>query len=173
MIWLTEGHHYFHKNIIKYTNRPFNSTHQMNKVMTERWNERVQPEDTVYHLGDLALGNRKKLVSLRERLNGKILIVRGNHDRSTTSLRDSGFIVIPKGYHVIGGIKFRLTHDYGSNPRKRYIYTLHGHSHPVLPIEEYEGVDYRRKSINVGVDYWNYYPLSIEHIKEIIKGEFK
>ncbi len=170
MIWFTEGHHFFHRNIIKYANRPFSCLHEMNKTMTERWNEVIKPEDTVYHLGDLALGSKKKLVSLRERLNGKILIVRGNHDRTATSLRDCGFIVIPPGYRKIEGIKFRLTHAYKNKSFPRYLWSIHGHSHALYPPDEGEYVDYRQRSINVGVDYHEYTPISIERIKEIIRG---
>ena len=173
MIWFSSDQHWSHKNIIKYCHRPFNSTHLMNKVMTERWNSVVKPEDTVYHLGDIAFGGKKKLVSLRERLNGTIYLVRGNHDGSITKMTDAGFIVIPPGYRKIGGVKFRLTHRYKNKSFPRYLWTIFGHQHAIYPPDELEGVDYRQKSINVCVDYWNYYPISIDQIKEIIRGGTK
>ncbi len=173
MVFLTSDSHYFHANIIKYARRPFTCLHDMNKVMTERWNEVIKPGDTVFHLGDVAFGSKKKLTALRERLNGTIYLVRGNHDGSITKMNDAGFIVISPGYRKIEGIKFRLTHAYNNKSFPRYLWGLHGHRHAIYPPDEGEYVDYRQKSINVGVDYHEYYPISINYIKEIIRGEFK
>ncbi|HAR41171.1 MAG TPA: hypothetical protein DCS07_00820 [Bdellovibrionales bacterium] len=56
MIYFTADHHFSHKNIIKYCGRPFQSAEEMNAVMIQRWNETVQPGDTVFYLGDFSLG---------------------------------------------------------------------------------------------------------------------
>ena len=44
----------------------------------------VRPTDKVYHLGDVAI-NRNGLKAL-ERLNGKKVLIKGNHERITWSL---------------------------------------------------------------------------------------
>lgn len=54
----------------------------MNEEIIKRWNTLVAPEDTVYHLGDVALGKIDDSLACVGRLNGtKILIEDGNHDR--------------------------------------------------------------------------------------------
>lgn len=73
--------HFCHANIIKYCNRPWNTVEEMNEGMIERWNEVVGENDTVIHLGDFSFGNRTKVESVFHRLNGKIDLVLGNHDR--------------------------------------------------------------------------------------------
>ncbi|GAA1491581.1 metallophosphoesterase [Brachybacterium sacelli] len=46
------------------------------------WNRHVQPEDIVWHLGDLALVAPRRLAGIVPRLNGRIRLVLGNHDRA-------------------------------------------------------------------------------------------
>ena len=53
----------------------------MNDGLVERWNSVVGKDDTVIHLGDFSFGNRAKVEEAFSRLNGKIDLVLGNHDR--------------------------------------------------------------------------------------------
>ena len=55
MIYVTADPHFYHENIIKYTNRPFSAFREMNAVMTENWNQSVGDDDEVYILGDLTM----------------------------------------------------------------------------------------------------------------------
>lgn len=48
------------------------------KMITEKWNSVVNKNDTVLHLGDFAFRNIKENT---ENLNGKKILLRGNHDR--------------------------------------------------------------------------------------------
>lgn len=47
-----------------------------------RWNRHVRPEDIVWHLGDLSLVAPRRLTEIVPRLNGRIRLVLGNHDRA-------------------------------------------------------------------------------------------
>ena len=82
MIWVTSDLHFNHLNILKYepVSRPFVSIDEMNEVLISRWNQVVKPNDTVYVLGDLAMGRIEDSRACIERLNGKIILIRGNHD---------------------------------------------------------------------------------------------
>lgn len=53
----------------------------MDEVIIANWNSVVSPDDTVLHLGDVALGNIDKSLAKVSRLNGYKICVMGNHDR--------------------------------------------------------------------------------------------
>lgn len=78
-IYFSSDHHFYHANVIKYCNRPYSSIEEMNEKLIANWNSVVQPEDTVYYLGDFSLAFRPvELYS--KRLNGVKKLVAGNHD---------------------------------------------------------------------------------------------
>ena len=133
MRWITGDTHFFHKNIIRYTNRPFKNVNEMNYEIVRRWNSVVGEKDIVYHLGDFSFGNKKETSTLMEKLNGRIILVKGNHDRKKSKkwLSDLNFEKIVESIIVVDN--FLLSH-----------YPLYINGIPCL---------------NVGVDVWNYYPI--------------
>jgi len=75
--------HFGHANIIKHCDRPFESVEHMNATMLNNWNAVVSDKDTVYHLGDFMSFKKKEYEASKEtvsKLNGNILLVKGNHD---------------------------------------------------------------------------------------------
>jgi calcineurin-like phosphoesterase family protein len=79
--WFISDHHFGHANIIKHAQRPFSGVAAMNEAMITQWNAVVGPTDRVIHLGDLYWGaDPAQWKAVRQRLNGKILLVPGNHD---------------------------------------------------------------------------------------------
>ena len=95
-VFVTADNHFFHKNIIKYCHRPFNSVREMNEYMIKKWNKKVSKDDLVFHLGDFALTrNQKQLEGIRRRLNGTIILIPGNHDRPRR-LTKCGIIISSK-----------------------------------------------------------------------------
>lgn len=81
-IWFTSDTHFGHKNIIRYANRPFDDVTHMNEMLVHNWNSVVHPDDTVYHLGDVALGPIRESLAYIRRLNGRKVLITGNHDRN-------------------------------------------------------------------------------------------
>jgi calcineurin-like phosphoesterase family protein len=157
--WFTSDTHFFHLNIIRYCNRPYSNTHDMNKALVANWNSAVQSEDTIFHLGDVAMGNRGYLDIIKE-LNGYKVLIKGNHDRSTNIMKEyfqdaySELIQVWDGKSVL--LKHRPEYD---KLVTNYQIAGHVHSH------------WKRKGriVNVGVDVWNFKPVSIEQVSEEFK----
>lgn len=86
--------HFGHANIIKYCNRPFSDVNEMGERMIKQWNTAVDVNDIVYHLGDFSMTYSKDVVAnIVQRLNGKIILIMGNHDTKPHQwYMDCGFV---------------------------------------------------------------------------------
>lgn len=84
-IFFTSDTHFHHRNILEYCpgrKKEWSTVEQMNEGLIERWNSEVGPSDIVYHLGDFTLTTRVELIDpILARLNGRIRLVKGNHDK--------------------------------------------------------------------------------------------
>jgi calcineurin-like phosphoesterase family protein len=127
-IWFASDHHFGHENIRHYEARlrgHFASTEQMNDAILELHNSLVAPADTVYLLGDLAMGDFTRSMSWAERLNGHKLLIAGNHDKHSSAYerrehkreeraqiyRDHGFETLSEIVETeIGGRRVVLSH---------------------------------------------------------------
>lgn len=87
--------HFFHKNIINFDGRPFNTVEEMNRVLIDNWNSVITNKDTVYVLGDMFFkAKSNEVVDVLEELNGKIIYIWGNHEkvlRTHSSITNSYF----------------------------------------------------------------------------------
>lgn len=81
MIFVTADLHFYHRAVIQYAKRPYPDVDAMNEDLIWQWNDKVQPGDSVYVLGDFSFGNFKKTAEVFERLEGQKFLIRGNHDR--------------------------------------------------------------------------------------------
>jgi len=163
-IYFTSDNHFYHKNIIQYCNRPFESVEDMNEKMVKRWNSVVKPNDTVYDLGDFAMGSgAKEIEIIFKRLNGKKILIKGNHDAKPT-LNCQWYSIHDMLEININGQKIVLLHFAMKvwNNSHRDSWQLYGHSHMSLP-------ESSSLSFDVGVDGWNYAPISISRIAEKMK----
>jgi calcineurin-like phosphoesterase family protein len=164
--FFTSDLHFWHRNVIAYCNRPFSSVEEMNEGLISRWNSVVTAEDTVFVLGDVCFGGRSKLRPILERLLGEVILVKGNHDHTEHTRL---FKTVVTGWHLkLGGEDVTLSH-YPFNdlrfpdrsPIDNGQWLLHGHVHC--------GWQQRGRMINVGVDVWDYTPVSEAKILERIK----
>ena len=89
--WITSDLHFSHANILKFNpdTRQYRDAEHMNTEMIRAWNESVRPEDLVYILGDVAFCNAQKAVGIMRSLNGRKILVAGNHDSKL--VKDSEF----------------------------------------------------------------------------------
>lgn len=73
--------HLGHSGIIRYDNRPFMSVEEMDETIIQRWNDVISGEDTVYILGDFSWYKEEKTLEILNRLIGRKVLIKGNHDR--------------------------------------------------------------------------------------------
>lgn len=185
--FFTSDTHFGHNKIIDYCYRdigiPMNSTKEerveaMNQRLIDRWNERIKPEDHVYHLGDFAFMGKAKRKTIIEKLNGVKFLIRGNHDQDNNDWwRDAGFEWV-RDYYVLRQQDSYETDDGETKSYHQSIvlmhfpilswenmhhgyWHLHGHCHGSLPMT-------RQMRMDVGVDTNNLYPYSYEEIKKIM-----
>jgi len=153
--FFTADEHYWHTNIIKYCNRPFKSTEEMDKTIIKNHNSMVKEEDIVYHIWDFTLrSNAEKYI---KRLNGKHIFIRWSHDKW---MDDSYHEIIEKKtyFNLIVMCHYKMS----IWPKSHYnSWLLYGHSHWHSK-EEW-------KSIDVWVDTNNFFPYSLEDIVNIMK----
>ena len=168
-VWFTSDTHFFHANIIRFCNRPFNNVEEMNEVLIENWNKVVEPDDVVWHLGDFSYNHRlADNEIIFDQLNGRKNLIIGNHDkRAVTDLKwDSIHSYYELRGH--GGIDTIVLFHYPMRSWNKAFhgsFHLYGHCHATIP-------DFNN-SCDVGVDAFNFYPVNIETIKERVKNSVK
>jgi calcineurin-like phosphoesterase family protein len=163
--WFTSDLHLNHENIIRYCDRKASSTSEMNETIVSNWNSRISQNDTVYVVGDVFLGNPADAKPIIQRMNGKKILILGNHDRSPRTMLEHGFDEAHRKLTIIlkDGRRALLCHK----PLPSVLLSgcdlqVHGHRHNG-PI-----VDGNR--INVCVDLWNMSPISEDELCSIKIG---
>lgn len=121
--------HFGHANIIKYCNRPFETVEEMDKALIKNWNETVSNEDTVLVLGDFGLGKKEYIASIVKQLNGKKILIMGNHDNwSEQTYRDMGFHTVSR-FPILWNDFYLLSHAPLNLSETTPYYNLYGHVH--------------------------------------------
>lgn len=178
-VFFTSDTHFCHENIIRYCNRPFVNADEMNKNIINNWNNVVKENDVVFHLGDFAFGGAAEITQLLSRLNGKIVLVMGNHDYKSVqnSVKSKFYAVYNKLRLKINGQRIILNHEpllcfEGSYKCPGGTWQLFGHVHSGP--NDNTGLDHRRlinlfpTQYDVGVDNNSFTPISFDEVKQII-----
>jgi len=151
-----------HKNIIKYCDRPFKTVDEMNSTLIHNWNAVVEPEDTVYFLGDFALGPKEAFRRMASALNGHKHFIIGNHDHiSKQAIVEAGFESAQYTL-TLPDLGLVLTH-HPTKVEKGYI-NVYGHVHDKL-LSEPLGCP----SVCVCVERINYMPIQYEELMQRIE----
>src|ERR1051326_188677 len=187
MIWFLSDLHIGHEAVIRYCNRPFANLDDMHRGLVANWNMAVRPSDTVFVLGDLALCPYREFEPIAKELHGdRKYLIRGNHDKySEGQYARVGFTVFHEIQMKLAGHTIRLSHfpyalpwyrrPFAFKSELRFMdrrppripgeFLLHGHTHTKQKMSP----DGR---IHVGVDAWDYKPVSAREIESLI-GKFK
>lgn len=198
--YFTSDLHFGHQNIINFAYRPFSSVEEMNRGLIERWNSVVTDDDYVWILGDLVMGKRDETLPLVAELKGTKYLIPGNHDycwwgNVTSSdpeknakqsakvrewmdkYREVGLTIMPSNLYAFlkPDLLVSLCHFPAIGNREgddRYpehippvseTYNIHGHTHAKHRLHD-------GNQIHIGVDAWDYTPVSTEQILELING---
>lgn len=125
--WVIADLHLGHKKILEFeeARKHFQDLDHMHRTIIVNWNGVVGTKDTVYVLGDVAF--KKYALPLLDRMNGRKILVKGNHDLYTWDKYTPYFEDI-KACHVIG--RTILTHiPIHPGQKQRYDLNIHGHLH--------------------------------------------
>ena len=185
--YFTADLHLGHRNIIGYTDRPFADVDEMNRALIDNWNAAVGPDDEVIVLGDFALGRINETLPLARGLNGRKVLLAGNHDRcweghsrhhdrETRRYLEAGFDEIWQGSVRLdlAGTEVLACHfpyEGDSQDRDRHVthrpvdngeWLLHGHVHERWKV--------RDRMINVGVDVWGHRPVAEGQLVGLIRA---
>ena len=181
--WFTSDWHFDHKNIPLYCPDRVrflgmadeHDIEGMNEGMVELWNRTVQPDDTVYFLGDFAMGKIQETIQFTSRLAGIKHLIWGNHDRphpsvskpntekraewiklyaeaGWTTQRQDGFYNFPNGYTaLLNHFPYHGDSEEGdrypeARPEDTGLPLIHGHIHDLWRVNG--------RQINVGLDAW-------------------
>ena len=165
--FITSDIHFEHKNIIEYSNRPFSSVEEMNDKIINNWNNIVPHDGRVYFVGDFCLSRPESFKRIRNRLNGSICLIKGNHDKINGE--QAKLFEWVKDYH---------SDNYEDEDRTKIIMchyafrvwdkshfgsvNFFGHSHGSLP-------DLGNRQFDVGIDNnSNYEPWNIGELMKIM-----
>ncbi len=190
-LWVTSDTHFQHANICAGTTnwenprgcRNFDTTGEMDALIIDNINSKGMSEDTLWHLGDFAFGNKNNIPELRARINCKTIhLLYGNHDECISGISPKSKPLHPEKlqrakvfqsffasvghYHemfykgkLIVMFHFAIGSWHGSG--KGAIH-FHGHSHgSYLPIG---------RMIDVGQDLQNYEPISFDDAIDICEN---
>ena len=183
--FVTSDTHFFHENIIKYCNRPFNNVEEMNINIIQNWNNVVSQEDDVYVIGDFALikgedhkEKIKKLQYLSNALNGKKHLILGNHDYFTVNeYFEAGFIDVKEGFMelLLNAHWFTMCHYQMTSWNNSHRGSMHlfGHEHWRQQYEPkhsiYEEMKWSERKFNVCIDANKFTPVNINDIIRILE----
>ena len=184
MIHIWSDQHFGHKNILEYSNRPFSSLQEMEDELIKRHNALVSTHDKVIYVGDVFFCDQMEASRILKRLNGYKILVLGNHDMKVNAMYKIGFDFVVQNMQIRVGKNivnvchypyrwpwykrwFRMLTNKKSW-RKRHFknikddgnWLIHGHTHSRDRVNG--------KQINVCVEAWDYQPVSITKISELI-----
>jgi len=184
-IFFTSDLHFYHNNIIKFCNRPFSNIQEMNNKLIENWNRVVPKDGIVFNLGDICFGGSKELDECLSKLNGKQILIIGNHDYH--NLQDGSMryfeYVTSQMFIKIGTRSIYLNHYpflcYGGSlrPYDKAVFQLFGHVHTSR--YKNDGEDFKLMKYcnsyqyDVGVDFNDYTPIPWSLVEERISIQSK
>lgn len=169
--YLISDLHLGHANVIDYCDRPFPDVETMNRALVDSWNAVVDPDDEVVFAGDLTIsGSAADFLRWTDTLNGEIVFLVGNHDRTVMRTLDDVHVMDHYRFEH-GGYRFYCTHFPENLPTNFDGWGIYGHHHNNHPAE-FPFLDPERRRVNVSVELIGYEPLAVETLVDLLdRGE--
>lgn len=163
----------------------------MNKTLIENWNNKVPKDGIVFHLGDFVWGGYRFWKEIREQLNGKIMLIKGNHDRKNgpQSAKQYNelfehtaqqFIIEIEGRKIYLNHTPFLCYEGTYRDKNALVYQLFGHVHLSNIMKSNTGKDCQRcfdtlmpTQYDVGVDFNDFTPLSWNEVNKRIQTQIE
>jgi calcineurin-like phosphoesterase family protein len=141
-------------------NGGFQSSEEMEDEIIDKWNERVKPNDIVYHLGNFSW-DPISAESAMVHLNGKIHFIGGTYDKHLSELS-----LIKLGRHVLlppiaefPKLNLVLSHWPLANWTNRESDAIHVHGG--------EKMDQLKNRFCANIANWNWHPIEFDFLKEL------
>ena len=186
-IFVTSDTHFGHDREFLWGPRGFANYRDHDEYIIKQWNSVVGPNDIVYHLGDVMLGDNDYGMNCLRQLNGTIYIIPGNHDTSTriklyktlenVHVLESGIPGLTAAAVTLKYKKYNfylshhptMTSNLEKAPHLRmHLINLFGHTHQQKRF--YEDMPYM---FHVGMDSNNCTPVLLDDAIEMMKEETK
>jgi calcineurin-like phosphoesterase family protein len=188
-VWFSSDTHFLHKLVAG--QRGFASSEEHDEALIARWNTLVRPDDLVWHLGDVGLGNETRVLEQAARLNGRKQLVTGNHDPCWPGHRDARKhqrrwldvfeSVQPFAKTRLDSRTVLLSHfpyegDHAGEDRATQFrlrdegaWLIHGHTHQDNQIGPNARYLTMMNPVHAGLDAWGLQPAGEADILEVIR----
>lgn len=140
----------------------FENAEDMEEAIIDNWNSKVKINDTVYHLGNFGWDPISTESALAQ-MNGKIHFIGGSYDKhlSEISLVKVGRHVLLPPIVEVSKLNLVLSHWPLAEWANREGGSIHLHGGAKL--------DFMENRFCANIKNWNWNPIDLEFIKEIIK----
>lgn len=154
MDFIISDTHFKEPHILKLSRKNFKNSKEHDDLIINNWNRIVGKDDTIYHLGDIGSLTQGELTNLLKKLNGKKILIKGNHDKMDNEYYlKCGFAEVYDGPYFYNK-QIVLSHEPIPIDNKYFI-NIHGHLHSaVLDLNNY---------YNASVDVNFYRPQEMEY----------
>lgn len=169
--------HFGHANCIRFDSRPWDTVEEMDADLIRRWNNKVNPQDHVYVLGDFAHKNKTPVAEYLKQLNGFVHLIRGNHDKRNPEAEKCFREVLDYKEMTIevSGVRVKVIMSHYFIPfyngQRHMAIMLHGHTHKTNDSvieekikEQIRSSGVRCEAYNVGCMWQDYEPQTLEEI---------
>jgi len=150
--------HLFHPAVIDFCNRPFDNVAHMHEQLIKRNNYYVYDDDIVAYVGDISFGSKEDTIEILEQMNGRKILVLGNHDKWSKSFYLRHFDMVCEafefGEYVFTHVPLEVFHHRKIN--------VHGHTHDLLHRDDdFNPAPANPRWLNVCVEVNDYRPVEI------------